>query len=131
MGSFSGSLTSPKRVRAYAGRRWILGHGWMVGANPKFLIVDRASWATSPAAPRRALPFALPLRWHWVAMAALCVPLSFVLVQCGKAPNAEMLAANTEGAKSQTVARSRRTSIDTFEDRFPHAAIRRPFPDRQ
>ena len=83
--------------------------------------------------PRRALPFPLPLRWHWVAMAALCVPLSFVLVQCGKAPNADMLAANTEGAKS-SAAKSKtsadRTSIDTFDDRFPHAAIRRPFSDR-
>ena len=47
------------------------------------------------------LPFPLPLRWYWVAMAALCVPLSFVLVQCGKAPSAGMLAANTEGAKSR------------------------------
>ena len=84
--------------------------------------------------PRRALPFRLPLRWHWVAMAALCVPLSFVLVQCGKAPNADMLAANTEGAKSRAAkskASADRTSIDTFEDRFPTAAIRRPFPDRQ
>jgi hypothetical protein len=71
----------------------------MVGAIPKFLTIDRASRAKSPVMPR--LPFPLPLRWHWVAMAALCVPLSFVLVECGKAPSAGMLAANTEGAKSR------------------------------
>ena len=76
--------------------------------------------------PRRALPFPLPLRWHWVAMAALCVPLSFVLVQCGKAPNAEMLAANTEGAKSR--AAKSRTSIDTFNDRFPQLQFADRFP---
>src|SRR5438067_13554882 len=86
----------------------------MVGANPKFQIADRANRATSPAMSRRALP----LRWHW---AALVVPLSFVLVQCGKAPNADMLAANTEGAKS-------RTSIDTFDDRFPSPQFADRFP---
>jgi hypothetical protein len=98
----------------------------MVGAIPKFLIADRASRATSPAMPRRALPFPLPLRWHWVALAALCVPLSFVLVQCGKAPNADMLAANTEGAKSR--AAKSRTSIDTFDDRFPQPQFADRFP---
>ena len=102
----------------------------MVGAIPKFLIADRASRATSPAMPRRALPFPLPfplpLRWHWVALAALCLPLSFVLVQCGKAPNADMLAANTEGAKSR--AAKSRTSIDTFDDRFPQPQFADRFP---
>ena len=65
----------------------------MDGEIPKFLIADRASRAKPPAMPRRALPFRLRLRWHWVALAALCVPLSFVLVHSGKAPNADMLAA--------------------------------------
>ena len=89
----------------------------MVGANPKFQIADRANRATSPAMARRALP----LRWHWFALAALVVPLSFVLVQCGKAPNADMMAANTEGAKSHT-------SIDTFDDRFPSPQFADRFP---
>ncbi len=103
----------------------------MVGAIPKFLTADRASRATPPAAPRRglsfSLPFPLPLRWHWVALAALCVALSFVIAQRGKAPNAEMLAANTDGAKSRA-ARSH-TSIDTFEDRFPQSQFADRFPN--
>jgi hypothetical protein len=103
----------------------------MVGSIPKFLIADRAGRATSPVTPRRALPFPLQLRWPWVAMAALVVPLAFVLVQCGKAPNAGMLAANTDGAKSRA-AKSKtsadRTSIDTFEDRFPTPQFADRFP---
>jgi hypothetical protein len=98
----------------------------MVGAIPKFLTDDRASRAMSPAAPRRALK-----RWHWVAMAALCAPLSFVLIQSSKAPSAGMLAANTDGAKSRT-GKSKtladRTSIDTFEDRFPQPQFADRFP---
>src|SRR5207253_5186472 len=93
----------------------------MVGANPKFQIADRANRATSAAMARRALP----LRWHWFALAALVVPLSFVLVQCGKAPNADMLAANTEGAKSRAKSH---TSIDTFDDRFPSPQFADRFP---
>ncbi|XIA63760.1 alpha/beta hydrolase [Bradyrhizobium sp. TZ2] len=92
----------------------------MVGATPKFQIADRASRATSPATPRRALP----LRWHWVAMAVLFVPLSFVLVQCGKAPNTGMLAANTEGA----TASKPQAAADTFEDRFPKPQFADRFP---
>src|SRR5437868_1972006 len=87
----------------------------MVGANPKFQIADRANRATSPVVSRR-------LRWHW---AALVVPLSFVMVQCGKAPNADMLAANTEGAKSRA---KPQTSIDTFDDRFPSPQFADRFP---
>jgi len=89
----------------------------MIGAFPKFQIVDRADRAACPATRRRAQP----LRWHWVAVAALFVPLSFVLVQCGKAPSAGMLAANTEGAKHQA-------SNDTFEDRFPKPQFADRFP---
>jgi hypothetical protein len=94
----------------------------MVGANPKFPTVDRASRATSPAMPRRVLR----LRWRWPAMAALVVPLSFVLVQCGKAPNPEMLAANTDGAKSR--AAKPQASADTFDDRFPQPQFADRFP---
>ena len=94
----------------------------MVGANPKFQIADRASRATPPVVSRRALP----LRWHWGALAALFVPLSFMLIQCGKAPSAEMLAANTEGAKSRTA--KAQTSIVTFDDRFPQPQFADRFP---
>jgi len=68
----------------------------MVGANPKFLKHDR---------------------WRLVAVAALFVPLSLVLVQCGKAPSAGMLAANTQSAGG-----------DSFEDRFPTPQFRDRFP---
>jgi hypothetical protein len=44
------------------------------------------------------------------------VPLSFVLVQCGKAPSAGMLAANAQNAS------------DSFEDRFPKPAFNDRFP---
>src|SRR5690349_9732077 len=98
----------------------------MVGAIPKFLTDDRASRATSPAAQRRGVPFPLRLRWHWIALAALCTPLTFVLAQCGRAPNAEMLAANTDGAKTR--AATSRTSIDTFDDRFPLPQFADRFP---
>jgi hypothetical protein len=49
------------------------------------------------------------------------VPLSFVLVQCGKAPSAGMLAANSQGA-TQTAAG------DSFEDRFPKPQFNDRFP---
>ncbi|ANW01492.1 alpha/beta hydrolase [Bradyrhizobium icense] len=94
----------------------------MAGANPKFQTVDRADRAMCPAVLRRALP----LRRRWVAMAVLFVPLSFVLVQCGMAPNAEMLAANTEGAKSR--AAKSLASNDTFDDRFPTPQFADRFP---
>ncbi|WP_141688555.1 alpha/beta hydrolase [Bradyrhizobium paxllaeri] len=72
--------------------------------------------------PRRVLQ----LRWHWVALAALIVPLSFVLVQCGKAPSAGMLAANTDGAKSR--AAKPQASADTFDERFPGPQFADRFP---
>ncbi|WP_082649741.1 alpha/beta hydrolase [Bradyrhizobium lablabi] len=88
----------------------------MVGADPKFQTIGRASRAM----PRRALP----LRWHWLAMAALVMPLFLVLVQCGKAPNADMLAANTDGPKSGA-AKSR---AETFDERFPGPQFADRFP---
>ena len=93
----------------------------MVGVNPKFQKFDRASPAISPGARRRAQPVrhAQPVSWRWVAMAALFVPMSFVLVQCGKAPSAGMLAANTQGAQA---------SNDTFEERFPKPQFNDRFP---
>ena len=87
----------------------------MVGVNPKFQTFERANPAVSPGARRRAQP----VSWRWVAMAALFVPMSFVLVQCGKAPSAGMLAANTQGAQAPS---------DTFEERFPKPQFNDRFP---
>ena len=96
----------------------------MVGANPKFQTIDRATRVARSAVLRRALL----LRWHWVAMAALIMPLSFVLVQCGKAPDAGTLAANTDGAKSRAGKSRSQASVDTFEDRFPQPQFADRFP---
>jgi len=90
----------------------------MVGADPKFQIIHRADRPLSPVTPRRAQPG----RWSWVAVATLFVPLSFVLVQCGKAPNAGMLAANSQAATSQAAAG------DSFEERFPKPQFADRFP---
>jgi hypothetical protein len=68
----------------------------MVGADPKFQIFDR---------------------WRRIGLAALFVPLSLVLVQCGKAPSAGMLAANTQASGD-----------DSFDDRFPAPQFRDRFP---
>jgi hypothetical protein len=92
----------------------------MVGANPKFQAIDRAIRLASAAVLRRALP----LRWHWVALAALIVPLSFVIIQCGKAPDAGIVAANTEGAKSKAAG----ASIGAFDDRVPAPQFADRFP---
>jgi hypothetical protein len=53
-------------------------------------------------------------------MACLLVPLSAILVQCGKAPNAGMLAANTQAAGG-----------DSFDDRFPTPQFKDRFPTEQ
>jgi hypothetical protein len=89
----------------------------MVGANPKFQTVDGVRRAMLPGRPFRALP----ARWRRLAMAALVMPLTLALIQCGKAPDAGMLAANTESAKSKPAA-------DTFEDRFPQPQFAERFP---
>jgi hypothetical protein len=85
----------------------------MVGADPKFQIIHRADRVISPVTQR----YAQPRRWRWVAVASLFVPLSFVLVQCGKAPSAGMLAANAHA-----------TAGDSFEDRFPQPQFNDRFP---
>jgi hypothetical protein len=84
----------------------------MVGANPKFQTSDLVGQVTPPGASRHARTRVAQHgpgshRWRWLALLSALVPLSLVLVQCGKAPNAEMLAANSQ------------TSGDTFDDRFP------------
>jgi hypothetical protein len=56
-------------------------------------------------------------RWRLLAVASILVPLSFVLVQCGQAPNAGTLAANVQAAQG-----------DSFEDRFPKPQFKDRFP---
>ena len=70
----------------------------------------RHAW--TQIAPRRAGPH----RWRWIALVSALVPLSFALVQYGKAPSAGMLAANSQ------------TSGDSFNDRFPTAQFNDRFP---
>jgi hypothetical protein len=67
----------------------------------------------SPGALRHVQPRAA---WRWVAILSVFVPLSFILVQCGQAPNAGTLAANVQG------------SGDNFDDRFPKPQFKDRFP---
>jgi hypothetical protein len=50
------------------------------------------------------------------------VPLSFVLVQCGQAPNAGTLAANVQGSAGGS------SSGDNFDERFPKPQFKDRFP---
>jgi hypothetical protein len=61
--------------------------------------------------------YAQPLRWRRIAIASVFVPLSLVLVQCGKAPSAGLLAANTPSPAG-----------DSFVDRFPEPQFNDRFP---
>jgi hypothetical protein len=56
-------------------------------------------------------------RWRRIASLAALVPLSFVLAQCGNAPGAGQLAANSQAA-----------SADNFDDRFPGPQFKDRFP---
>src|ERR1700736_361599 len=96
----------------------------MVGA--KFQTLERAGEVWSPAvaflgqALRARLCQALHAgahRWRWIALLSIFVPLSFVLVQCGRAPSASALAANVQGSGG-----------DTFVDRFPQPQFNDRFP---
>ena len=118
MGSFSGSLTSPKRRARHtpvAGGYW--GSGWMVGAVPKFQTYDCAE----PVRHRPARGSRIVRDARRLALDALClafVPLSLLLVQCGTAPSPGTLAANAPAASSG----------DTFDDRFPKPQFSDRFP---
>jgi hypothetical protein len=79
----------------------------MVGA--KLQTRERAGLVLSPGAAR--------CRWRWIAIAAALLPLSFVLVQCGQAPSAGTLAANSQASMG-----------DTFDERFPKPVFRDRFP---
>jgi len=92
----------------------------MVGA--KFQTSDRASRVMSPGGLRHARPEtpdyrAGSHRLRWIAILSVLIPLSFVLVQCGRAPSAGALAANTQTS-----------SGDSFDDRFPAPQFRDRFP---
>jgi hypothetical protein len=92
----------------------------MVGASPKLLTSDRAGQAISPGAARHAQApehRARSTRWRWIAILSTFIPLSFVLVQCGQAPSAGMVAANSHAS-----------SGDSFDDRFPAPQFRDRFP---
>ena len=100
----------------------------MVGAKPKFQTFDLVSQVIPPGAMSRARALATQAcagshRWRWIALFSALLPLSFVLVQCGEAPNTGMLAANSPASKQ---ASSQTSVADSFDDRFPAA----PFTDR-
>src|SRR5258707_8747560 len=92
----------------------------MIGA--KFQTYDCACPVTSPGTawharrdtPERRLG---SHRLRWIALLSVLVPLSFVLVQCGRAPSAGTLAANVQAS-----------SGDSFDDRFPKPQFRDRFP---
>jgi hypothetical protein len=93
----------------------------MVGADPKFQTCDRAGQVGSPGvalctldrAPQHRIGSS---RLRLVALVSVLVPLSFVLAQCGKSPNAGMLAANSQA------------SGDSFDERFPKPQFKDRFP---
>ncbi|MBR0745118.1 alpha/beta hydrolase [Bradyrhizobium japonicum] len=91
----------------------------MVGAAPK-LRADSCADRTQSGARSGALR---------IALVAALVPLSFTLVQCGKASNPAALAANSQ-ANVQIVAKTNPqvASSDTFEDRFPAPQFKERFP---
>jgi hypothetical protein len=77
----------------------------MIGA--KFQTYDCARRVNSPGTARL----------RWIAILSALVPLSFVLVQCGRAPSAGTLAANAHASAG-----------DSFDDRFPTPQFRDRFP---
>jgi hypothetical protein len=87
----------------------------MVGANPKFQMSDRAGRVVSPGETRRARGDRAGS--HRLRSIVLLLPLSLVLVQCSKSPNAAMLAANSQASTG-----------DSFDDRFPRPQFRDRFP---
>jgi hypothetical protein len=84
----------------------------MVGANPKSGAFDRAGRGTSLDAHRAG-----SRRLRLLAVLSALVPLSLVLAQCSKAPNAGMLAANSQASTG-----------DSFDDRFPKPQFKDRFP---
>jgi hypothetical protein len=92
----------------------------MVGASPQSQMHDRAGQVMSPRARQHVQApqhRAGSDRWRWIGLLCAFVPLSFVLVQCGQAPNAGTLAANSQASTG-----------DSFDDRFPQPQFRDRFP---
>jgi hypothetical protein len=92
----------------------------MAGASPQPQMHDRAVRVTSPRARQRMQApqhHSGSERWRWIGLLCAFIPLSFVLVQCGQAPNAGTLAANSQASIG-----------DTFDDRFPKPQFRDRFP---
>jgi hypothetical protein len=92
----------------------------MVGAS--FQRSDAANLVSSPGQARCGRVEAPShdtgrARWRWIAVLATFVPLSLVLAQCGRAPNAGALAANSQASMG-----------DSFEDRFPKPQFKDRFP---
>ncbi|MCA6112065.1 alpha/beta hydrolase [Bradyrhizobium cenepequi] len=86
----------------------------MIGAaNPTFQKHDRADRVIYPA-PRLRSPR------RWIATCSLLLPLAAMLAQCGRAPSATALAANTQAV-----------SGDAFVDRFPAPSFKERFPTEQ
>ncbi|WP_349643932.1 alpha/beta hydrolase [Bradyrhizobium sp. LTSP885] len=86
----------------------------MFGAQPKFDSHDRVGRVISLGATRHAR--SSRRRGRWIVAGCILIPLALPLAQCGKAPNAGMLAANTQATG------------DTFEDRFPAPQFKDRFP---
>jgi hypothetical protein len=82
----------------------------MIGAGPKFRSDARVGRSNAPGAGSWSR------RWRWVALLSIFIPLSFVLVQCGQAPNAGSLAANVPSSGA------------SFDDRFPKPQFKDRFP---
>ncbi|HEY3793607.1 MAG TPA: alpha/beta hydrolase [Bradyrhizobium sp.] len=93
----------------------------MIGAGPKFQNGERVSRLSKPAKPYAFRQVQAARngwhRWRWVALLAAFIPLSFVLVQCGQAPNAGTLAANVPPSPGAS-----------FDERFPKPQFRDRFP---
>ena len=80
----------------------------MVGVDSKSTTHGRAG---------QVMPIGSPPRWRVLVLLAVLMPVSALLAQCGKAPPAGAIAANTHAMSS-----------DTFEDRFPSPQFRDRFP---
>ncbi len=94
----------------------------MVGGNPNTTPYGHANPVKSPGALLhvRSRTDNLRLRsrgFRLLAPLLTLIPLSFVLVQCGEAPNVGALAANAQASAG-----------DSFEDRFPQPTFRDRFP---
>src|SRR5260370_2483172 len=94
----------------------------MIGARFQTNDYDGACQVTSPGGARHARPEASQggggsHRLRWIATLSALVPLSFVLIQCGRAPSPGTLAANAQAGAG-----------DSFDDRFPTPQFRDRFP---